>query len=154
MSLGKNALLIGASLLLCLGLTGCATPSLNISLAADEHLNPDRQGNSYSVLVRFYQLNDPSIFENSNTGTLLRQDESVLGATLVEKKELMVTPGLVSEISIPKLPASKYLGVAAFFRSGNNELQLAYKKVNAGKLKFSTQLQLQLEGDELQLAYR
>jgi len=133
---------------------GCATPTLNVNLQASEKLNQDRQGSSYAVLVRFYQLSDPSLFEKADPTSLFRLDDDLLGVSLVNKSELMVSPGMVTELDIPKISESKYLGVVAFYRSTNGEKQTAVKKVNSGKLPFSTKLQLQLSGNQLLLAYR
>ena len=135
-------------------LVGCATPTLNVQLQAGEDLNQDRQGASYAVLVRFYQLSDPALFSKADVTSLFRQDEELLGVTLINKSELMVSPGIVTELDIPKIPESKYLGVVAFYRSANGAQQTAVKKVNAGKLPFSTKLQLVLSGNQLSLAYR
>jgi type VI secretion system protein VasD len=134
--------------------SGCATPALNIQLQASDELNQDRQGASYAVLVRFYQLSDPSLFEKADVTALFRQDDDLLGLTLAGKSELMVSPGIATELNIPKIPESKYLGVVAFYRSANGAQQIAVKKVNAGKLQFSTKLQLELSGNQLSLAYR
>jgi type VI secretion system protein VasD len=135
-------------------MVSCATPTLNVQLQAGEKLNQDRQGASYAVLVRFYQLTDPALFEKADVSSLFRQDEELLGVTLINKSELMVSPGIVTELDIPKIPESKYLGVVAFYRSANGAQQTAVKKVNAGKLPFSTKMQLVLSGNQLSLAYR
>ncbi len=137
-----------------LALTGCATPSLNVELRADEVLNQDKQGASYAVLVRFYQLSDPSLFEKADATSLFRKDDDLLGITLLGKEELMVSPGLRTELNIPKVDDSKYLGVVAFYRSAAGAQQTAVKKINAGKIPFSTKLELALAGNKLSMVYR
>lgn len=133
---------------------GCATPSLNIAVKASETINTDVAGESYAVLVRFYQLSDPSVFEKAEVSALLRSDEAILSATLLEKRELMVSPGLQSSFELPKIDSTKYLGVVAFFRDAEGGDQLVYRKVNTGKLPFSTQLLLQVKGKNISLTYR
>ena len=150
----KKFLVLSSLVITSLIFVGCATPTLNIQLQASDELNQDRQGASYAVLVRFYQLSDPSLFEKADVTALFRQDDDILGLTMVNKSELMVSPGIVTELDIPKIPESKYLGVVAFYRTAGGTKQVAMKKVNAGKLKFSTKLQLELSGNELSLAYR
>jgi type VI secretion system protein VasD len=134
--------------------TSCATSSLNVALQASDQLNQDTSGYSYAVLVRFYQLTDPSLFEKSDPSVLFNQDEERLGVTLVGKKEMMVEPGLTAELSIPKVPESKYLGVVAFFRDARTGQQHVVKKVNYGKLPFSTKLELALVKNQVSLQYR
>jgi len=146
------SILISTALtLLCFG---CATPTLNVDVSASETLNQDTTGASYSVLVRFYQLSDPSLFEKASVSSLFRQDDEILSATLVGKKELMVAPNTKTLLEFPKDPASKYIGVAAFYRDTKSNQQIAVKKVNYGKLKFSTKLQLELVDNNIFLAYQ
>ncbi|EAR09299.1 type VI secretion system lipoprotein TssJ [Reinekea blandensis] len=135
-------------------LQGCASPSLNVTVAASDTLNTDTTGASYAVLVRFYQLSDPAVFEKADVAALLRSDDEILSATLLEKRELMVSPGLESSFELPKVDSTKYLGVVAFFRNADQGDQLVYKKVNAGKLPFSTQLALQIQDKTISLTYR
>lgn len=145
----------GLFILIAIGLLqGCATPSLNVVVNASDTINTDVTGESYAVLVRFYQLSDPSVFEKADVSALLRSDEQILSATLLEKRELMVSPGLQSSFELPKIDSTQYLGVVAFFRNAEDAEQLVYKKVNAGKLPFSTQLLLQVRGKEITLSYR
>ncbi|MEJ2042073.1 MAG: type VI secretion system lipoprotein TssJ [Reinekea sp.] len=133
---------------------GCAAPSLDVDLSSDGNLNQDSTGTSYSVLVRLYQLSDPSLFEKASVSSLFRQDDEILSATLVSKKELSVAPNTQAVLEIPKDEASRYLGVVAFYRDTKSERQIAVKKVNYGKLKFSTKLQLQLVDNNIFLSYR
>jgi type VI secretion system protein VasD len=125
-----------------------------VQLEAQTQLNQDAQGDSYSVLVRFYQLTDPAIFERASKSSLLNDDESLLGVTLVGKEELMVSPGLVTELNIPKVEETKYLGVVAFYRDANSDHQMAVKKVKSGKIAKSTKLDLVLSNNELFLTYQ
>ena len=135
-------------------LSGCSAPMLKVGIDAKNNLNPDVSGDSYAVLVRFYQLTDPALFEEASVGALLRQDDELLSATLVGKKELMVSPGMTMELDIPKVKTSKYLGVAAFYRDLSSGQQVAFKKVNTGKMFSSTKLELTLEKNQIHLNYR
>jgi type VI secretion system protein VasD len=132
----------------------CASSSLDVSLQASDQLNQDATGYSYAVLVRFYQLTDPSLFEKSDVSVLFNQDEERLGVTLVGKKEMMIEPGLRAELSIPKVSESKHLGVVAFFRDAKTGQQHVSKKVNYGKIPFSTKLELTLVKNQISLQYR
>ena len=135
-------------------LVGCATPSLKIELGASENLNSDSAGESYAVLVRFYQLSDPVLFEKASVSSLLRDDVSLLSATLVKKQELMVSPGMVSRLEIPKQNSSEYIGVVAFYRDVASDNQKVLRKVNSGRVPFSTRLSLDLQANVVTLNYR
>lgn len=134
-------------------MSGCSAPSLKVQLVAEEALNQDVQGDSYSVLVRFYQLTDPAIFENASVSSLFHEDESLLGLTLVGKEELMVSPGLVTQLEMPKIEETKYMGVVAFYRDSSSKNQLAVKKVKSGKLARTTKLDLLMSNNEIFLSY-
>lgn len=140
---------LGAVAAFCLVLSGCATPSLKVSMEPDELLNQDADGNSYSVLVRLYQLNDPALFEATDVGTLFRQDSSALGATVLDQKEVLVAPGVASSIVMPRLDGVTHLGAVAFYRSADTERQKILKALNDGHIKFSSKLELILEGNSL-----
>lgn len=150
----RTCLSLCFSFLFAAVLSGCATPTLNVHVRASNVLNSDGAGESYSVLVRFYQLSSPEIFEDVTVKALLRQDEGVLGASLLEKKELMISPGMATNLKIPKVDAADFLAVVAFFRDDSSGQQMMLKKVNSGMLPFSTQLQLSLADNKLALSYR
>ncbi|TCS41288.1 type VI secretion system lipoprotein TssJ [Reinekea marinisedimentorum] len=154
---GKNIsrrLKFGSSLCVLLFLLGCSSPSLKVQLEAQSQLNQDVQGDSYSVLVRFYQLTDPAIFEKASKSSLFNEDESLLGVTLVGKEELMVSPGLATELNMPKVDETRYLGVVAFYRDASSKNQMAVAKVKSGKLAKTTKLDLLLNKNELFLTYQ
>ncbi|MBU2862313.1 type VI secretion system lipoprotein TssJ [Reinekea forsetii] len=132
---------------------GCSSPSLKVSMDSSDKLNSDATGASYAVLVRFYQLTDPSLFIKADASSLFRKDDELLGVTLVNKREMMVSPGHSTNLEIPKVSGAEYLAVAAFFRNASNE-QLVVKKVNSGFLPFSTNLNLALNDNKISLVYR
>ena len=110
---------------LCLGvcalaLGGCASgpATYDVRGLADPVLNRDASGKSLSVVVRLYQLKQPTEFAKLAFDSLAsgRPETELLGADLIEKSEVVVLPG-TQHVSTEKLSENaNYLGVVAFFR--------------------------------------
>ena len=110
---------------LCLGmgvlaLGGCASgpATYDVRGLADPILNRDVSGKSLSVVVRLYQLKQPTEFSKLVFDSLAsgRPETELLGADLIEKSEVVVLPG-TQHVSTEKLSEhANYLGVVAFFR--------------------------------------
>ena len=110
---------------LCLGmgvlaLGGCASgpATYDVRGLADPVLNRDVSGKSLSVVVRLYQLKQPTEFSKLVFDSLAsgRPETELLGADLIEKSEVVVLPG-TQHVSTEKLSEhANYLGVVAFFR--------------------------------------
>lgn len=110
------------SFLLIIILTNCSSspplslPTLTISLNAHSYLNSDNSKNSYPVLITFYQLNEPTLFENADYFSLLDKADKILSGSLIRKHEVEVRPNeeLKKEISLS--PEANYVGIFAAFR--------------------------------------
>lgn len=103
-----------------LALGGCASgPTVyDVRGQADPVLNRDVSGKSLSVVVRLYQLKQPTEFSKLAFDSLAsgRPETELLGAELIEKSEVVVLPG-TQHVSTEKLSEhANYLGVVAFFR--------------------------------------
>lgn len=145
------------AILLCfssVSLFSCATPALKIDLSSDATINTSSDGQSFSVLLRFYQLSDPAIFERSDYDALWRDAAGVLGVTLLDEKELMVEPSTSLSLSLTKHDAAEYLGIVAYFREHESADWKAYKKLNHGVIKADTRMEIELTGNQLFLAYQ
>lgn len=135
-------------------LLSCATPSLKMDLNSKSKINTAGDGQTFSVLVRFYQLNDPSLFERADYDSLWRDATGVLGITLVDEKELMVEPSTQLSISLTKHQAAEYIGIVAYFRDHQGADWKAYRKLNHGVLKADTRMKLEIDGNQLVLGYQ
>lgn len=135
-------------------LLSCATPSLKMDLRSTSEVNTAGDGQSFSVLIRFYQLNDPSLFERADYDSLWRDASGVLGITLVDEKELMVEPSTQLAISLTKHQAAEYLGVVAYFREHHSASWKTYRKLNHGVLKADTRMKVEIDGNQLVLGYQ
>ncbi len=104
-------------------LAGCAfsppaekTVSLQITLDADEGINPNERNEPAPVVVRLYELRATSAFEQASFFDLLDNDTAKLGAELVAKREYELKPGEKKVITRDAPSAAQHLGVIAGFR--------------------------------------
>lgn len=87
-----------------------------VTFEGDEHLNPDADGNSLSVVTRIYQLNSLTAF-NSASPQLLWQDPSeALGDSLLSEREVVLLPEREETDTAPMATETRYIAVVAFFR--------------------------------------
>lgn len=115
-----NQVLAACAALGILTLGGCASgpTAYDVRGQADPVLNRDVSGKSLSVVVRLYQLKQPTEFSKLAFDSLAsgRPEAELLGTELIEKSEVVVLPG-TQHISTEKLSENaNYLGVVAFFR--------------------------------------
>ncbi|MDQ0446953.1 type VI secretion system lipoprotein TssJ [Methylobacterium aerolatum] len=92
------------------------TNSLEITLDADEGINPNERNEPAPVVVRLYELRATSTFEQASFFDLLDNDTAKLGADLVAKREYELKPGEKKVITRDAPSAARYLGVIAGFR--------------------------------------
>ncbi|WP_133131012.1 type VI secretion system lipoprotein TssJ [Legionella yabuuchiae] len=103
------------SILLC----SCASvmhPPIRMQVSATKQLNRDNAGQSLPVRIKIYQLSDPTLFREATFRQLWKQDVQVLGATLLEKKELTLNPGERESIKMIPKEQAEYLAVVGLFR--------------------------------------
>lgn len=149
----KSLSSLSFALLCALFLGACSTPHLNIRVQASDTLNADESGNTYAVLLRVYQLNDPDLFEQAAYEDLWKSDTSILASSLISVHEFTIEPSLSKTIEIEKEEGTRYAGIVAFFRSQEGEWK-AYRKVNHGFIPASTQMRLVVTGSDIDLHYR
>lgn len=149
----KSLTSIGVALVWAVLLSACSTPHLSIRVQASDTLNADPNGNTYAVLVRVYQLNDPELFEQAGYEELWKSDTSVLASSLVSVHEFTVEPSLSQSLEIEKEDGARYAGIVAFFRSRDGDWK-AYRKINHGFIPASTNMALEVSGSDIDLSYR
>ncbi|RUO33737.1 type VI secretion system lipoprotein TssJ [Aliidiomarina soli] len=140
-------------LLFAFFLSGCATPSIVLDIRADETLNPDLHGQSYSVMVRMYQLKTAEEFQQADYQLLLEQGSSVLGTSLLKQEEFIVEPGEHQRLEFLREDGAQYHGVVAFFRRVDGEHWRASGKLKNGLLRpMTTHSELKLKNTQIDLA--
>jgi type VI secretion system protein VasD len=97
-------------------LIGCSPEPINVAINPAYQLNADQQSESLPVEVRLYQLRDKDAFLQATFRELWQQDTATLGNSLLDKRTLMVSPGVRTERSLTRNKDCQYLGVMAVFR--------------------------------------
>jgi type VI secretion system protein VasD len=146
-SMRRNFLVVLAAM----SLLGCATPSLNFTLDSTQNLNLGDDQQAYAVLVRFYQLNDISSFENASYESLWKNDSETLGASLISRKELIVEPNTSLTLSLTKAKQASSLGLVAFYRDYDGKQWKTFQAISKSFLKRKTLMAIELTDSELTL---
>ena len=115
---------ISAFFLVALSVAACASPPpppppptiVNLTLNAAERLNPNAAGQSAPVLVRVYELENPSAFEKADFFQLFEKDQAALGASMKAREELTLAPGANRSMTRTMSQGAKFIGVFAAFR--------------------------------------
>ena len=146
----SNIIIVGAVLLL---LTACSGPMVKVELQSNQGLNPNRQGESLPVVVRVYQLNDKGAFESATFNQLWKQDEGILGATMLSRSEIIINPSTTDKIELDRHEQAKYVGVVAIFRNPIDRKWKDLRELNTDFLtrRFSTSFDVSLTDNTLHI---
>ncbi|KTB81800.1 type VI secretion system lipoprotein TssJ [Pseudomonas syringae] len=113
-----------SGLLLLLALTGCSTLSpystqtrLDISLRADNQLNPDLNGRPSPIVLTLLELKRPVTFESMDFFSLYQRTDQVLARDLVASEEFELRPGDSIDLKLKLDEGSHYIGVLAAYRN-------------------------------------
>ncbi len=104
-----------AALAACGGFQPSPT-SLDITITANETLNPNSENQSSPVIVRVYELKSLSAFNQATMFDLIDNDTKVLGADLIGREDMEIKPGETKTIKKDTAPETRFIGVMAGFR--------------------------------------
>lgn len=92
---------------------------VSIRLHAGQRLNTDPQGRPLALVARIYKLRQSAAFEQAPYDSFLdaQKEKALLGADLLEMKEVLLVPGQRYEIQEKVGRDAAYLGVVALFRA-------------------------------------
>ena len=93
--------------------------SVSIRLHAGQRLNTDPQGRPLALVARIYKLRQSAAFEQAPYDSFLdaQKEKALLGADLLEMKEVLLVPGQRYEIQEKVGREAGYIGVVALFRA-------------------------------------
>ncbi|HTT13058.1 MAG TPA: type VI secretion system lipoprotein TssJ [Burkholderiaceae bacterium] len=112
-------LLAAVSMLSACSMFGGGGPketTLEMTLAAGNQLNPNKQSRPSPVVVRVFDLKTPAGFDAATYEGLFDRDRETLGADLVARDDFTLNPGEGKKIERKLAPETKVLGVAVGFR--------------------------------------
>jgi type VI secretion system protein VasD len=85
------------------------------TVAAAADVNPNLEGRSSPILLYLFQLKAAGAFEAADFFSLYRTPESALGADLLQKDDLLLTPGQVVPLDIQLDPEARSVGFLAAY---------------------------------------
>ncbi|MEQ6341586.1 MAG: type VI secretion system lipoprotein TssJ [Gammaproteobacteria bacterium] len=90
-----------------------------LKLHAGENLNAGANGRPLALVARIYKLRQNGAFQQATYDTFLnpQKEKEVLGAELLEVKEITLIPGQHYEVTEKVTKEAYYIGVVALFRS-------------------------------------
>jgi type VI secretion system protein VasD len=124
---GINTAVLGLLSVACALLVSCGAPPppppptiAEIAVTSTADANPDSTGKGAPVLVRVYQLSSTSAFDKADFFQLYEHEAETLGADLVGRDELLVTPGATQQLHKELKPGVGFIGVLVAFRDIQN----------------------------------
>src|SRR5262249_53884365 len=116
---------LAPAIMLIFLMAGCARPSqVGVHLVGDHDQN---RGNA--IVVHIYQLSGRTNFDRANVVEFWRNDTAVLGAELLDAKQLTMLPDDKQTQTITPVPNAQFLAIAAdFMEPGDKWRQIMLMK--------------------------
>ncbi len=112
--------------LLVFGLASCGSAptvekhSLTIRISATTDVNPDLQTRPSPIILHLLELTSIDGFNRADFFALTQNDASALGGDVLNKTEIILTPGASRETVLELDQRSVYLGFVAEYRDIDN----------------------------------
>lgn len=104
-----------------------------VNIEAENNINPNINGLASPLEVRVYQLADSDAFSQANFIDLYSNDQGVLKAGLLSKRQLdSILPSETHRVALPQSSAVKYVGVVAAFSNYREAKSTAILRVQSG----------------------
>jgi type VI secretion system protein VasD len=119
-------------------------PQMTTTLRSVSFLNPNIYNQASPVVVTVYQLKAPNVFQQANFFALNNNDYKVLGADLLDKREIEIRPQQKQVLHIALSSSTNYIGVIAAFRDNDVAQWRQLAAVKSGeKIKLNIMLSTQ-----------
>ena len=115
--------------LLLTGLASCGSPpeqkddqmqTLVIEISASADVNPDLEARPSPVILHMLELRAVDEFNRADYFTLMQVETSSLGGDVLNKTEIVLTPGTSREARLELNPNTAFLGFVAGYRDIDN----------------------------------
>jgi len=135
-------------------LSACGGPTIRMGISSSPDLNPNRKQSPLSVVVRIYQLRDISSFESTTFNEIWKNDLNALTGTVLTRKEIVIHPGVNTEIIFDRHEKAKYIGVAAIFRNPRDRKWRDIYELSSSLVgsRFSSSFSVSLVGNSINIA--
>ena len=123
--------------LLVLGLASCGSApkkeSLKIRISATTDVNPDLDSRPSPVILHLLELSAIDEFNRADFFALTQNDAAALGGDVLNKTEIILTPGSSRETILELDQLAVYLGFVAGYRDIDNSRWRVSQAVVPGK---------------------
>lgn len=123
--------------LLVFGLASCGGApkkhSLNIRISASTDVNPDLEARPSPIILHVLELSAVDEFNRADFFALTQNDAAALGGDVLNKTEIILTPGSSKETVLELDQQAVYLGFVAGYRDIDNARWRMSQAVVPGK---------------------
>jgi type VI secretion system protein VasD len=109
-----------AAMSVALAVWGCASapkPAQVVgTIEASARLNPSASNRPSPLLLRVYELKSAAAFNAADFVSLYQRDQAELGADMLGREELMLSPGETKPYAKTLAPETRFLGVVGAYR--------------------------------------
>jgi type VI secretion system protein VasD len=135
-------------------LSACAShpPQAKTTIQAVEFLNPNIYNQASPVVVTIYQLKSPTTFEQANFFALSNNAQAVLGADLLDKREIEIRPHQKQSLKTVLSTSANYIGVIAAFRDPDTSQWRAIKAIRKPGKDVSIHISLDAQNISLKVS--
>lgn len=123
--------------LLVFGLASCGGApkkhSLNIRISASSDVNPDLNARPSPIILHVLELSAIDEFNRADFFALTQNDAAALGGDVLNKTEIILTPGSARETMLELDQQAVYLGFVAGYRDIDNSRWRVSQAVVPGK---------------------
>jgi type VI secretion system protein VasD len=106
---------------------------LEIRLTATADVNPDSESRPSPVILHVLELTSIDEFNRADYLALTEDDASALGGDVLNKTEIILTPGAFKEIALELDEQIAYLGFVAGYRDIDNSRWRVAQEIIPGK---------------------
>jgi type VI secretion system protein VasD len=138
-------------------LAACASPpppvvsTVQVTVVAGPDTNPDARKRASPVTVRMYALKSSAPFDAADFFSLFDKDTATLGAELVQREEMLMTPGQQKSLALKLGPEVKAIAFLVAFRDLERARWRAVQVVDIGK---TAELTAKIAGSQVSLEHK
>ena len=147
----------------CLVGSGCSTVNskvggafnlktdLRIRFNVAENINPDESSQPKPVIVRLYELTDPTLFDRADFIDLFENDEAILGDTFISKRVLQpLVPGTRFDDSMVLGKETEFVGIfVEFLRYNESKSVVTFPVTSSNVIRDS--VRIEISGNSIKL---